>query len=174
MITILSDDKMQRVGNRILEQIRSKGEDIEYISVSDLDIKPCYGCGSCSTKTYGKCVLQDDMEPILRKLIRTDRLVLVTPVTWGSYSSAIKRIMDRISVIGDSHYYVVKKELVKGVRGNLKKMFAVGVKEDCDEVERSAFQELLQENIHIMNIGGEAFISSENGDIKRLVEEICQ
>lgn len=174
MITILSDDKKQNIGTQIYELMKSKGLEVNYFSVVGLDVKPCYSCGACNTKTYGKCILKDDMEPILRKLIRTDRLVLVTPVTWGGYSSDIKKVFDRTSVLGDIHYYVKKGEMVKGTRSNMKQIYAIGVKDDCSQEEKETFDRLLQENANIMNISGKAFIVEQNCNSVSIVEEICR
>ena len=174
MITIVSDDKKQSVGKRVYELIKAKGLEPEYISTTGLNIKPCYSCGACSTKTYAKCVLDDDMDPILRKLIRTERLILVTPVTWGSYSSDVKKILDRMAILGDSHYHVKKAELVKGMRSNIKQMFAIGVKDNCNTEEIDAFATLLHENVAIMDINGKAFVVNEESRIEPMVEEICR
>lgn len=174
MITIVSDDKKQSVGKRVYELIQSKGLETEYISTAGLNIKPCYSCGGCSTKSFGKCILNDDMDPILRKLIRTDTLILVTPVTWGSYSSDVKKVLDRTAIIGDSHYYVKKGELIKGMRCNIKHMFAIGVKDNCSSEEKDAFTTLLRENVAIMDISGKAFVVNEDSKIESMVEEICR
>jgi multimeric flavodoxin WrbA len=174
MITVLSDDKQQNQGKRLYELIKEKGIETEYISTTGLNIKPCYSCGACSTKTYGKCILVDDMDPILRKLIRTDKLILATPVTWGSYSSDIKKILDRTAIIGDSHYYVKKGELIKGMRSNLKHMFAIGVKNNCSTEEIEEFASILFENVKIMNIDGKAFVVNEDSKLESMVEEICR
>lgn len=174
MITILSDDKKQSIGKRVFELMKSKGMDVEYISTAGLNVKPCYSCGGCNTKTYGKCVINDDMDAILRKLIRTEKLVLISPVTWGSYSSGIKKVFDRSAVIGDIHYYEKKGELVKGMRSNMKQLYAVGVKANCREEEKEVFYRLHYENTTIMNIGGKAFIVEKESEIVPIVEEICR
>ena len=174
MITIVSDDKKQTIGKQVYELIKQKGVETEYISTVGLNIKPCYSCGACSTKTNGKCILEDDMEPILRKLIHADKIIYATPVTWGTYSSDIKKILDRTAIIGDSHYYVKKGELIKGMRSNIKHMYAIGVKDNCSSEERDDFATLLHENIKIMNINGKAFVVNEGSKIESMVEEICR
>ncbi len=174
MITIISDDKKQKIGSRIYELIKERGEEVEYISTVGLNIKPCYSCGACSTKTYGKCILEDDMDSILRQLVRTDKLILATPVTFGSYSSDIKKILDRMAILGDSHYYVQKGELIKGMRCNIKHMYAIGIKNNCSPEERDDFAALLMENVKIMNINGKAYVKQDDRKIEAIVEEICK
>ncbi|WP_010245642.1 flavodoxin family protein [Acetivibrio cellulolyticus] len=172
MIVILSDDKKQSLGNKIYESIRSSGMEAEYISTSGLNIKPCYSCGSCSTKTYRRCVIKDDMDAILRKWVRADKIIIVTPVVWGSYSLDTKKVLDRIAVVGDLHYYVHKGEIVKGIQSNMK-MVVVGVKERCCKEESEAFNSLVHENINIMNICGNAFVADPNSETAAIMEEVC-
>ncbi len=173
MITIISDDKEQKVGQRIREVLQRKGIETEYVSVSNADIKPCYGCGGCTYKTYGKCVIRDDTDEIFAKLIRSEVMLLVTPVTWGSYSYQIKKFMDKCAVIGDRHYYIVKGEIVKGIQGDIKRLYAVGVKEECSKEEKDTFRGLVAENINIMNINGNSCVIGNypsDQDISDIIE----
>lgn len=174
MIIIVSDDKKQNIGKRVYEFIKKKGLETDYISTAGLNIKPCYSCGACNTKTYGKCILEDDMDFILRKISRADKVVYVTPVTFGTYSSDIKKILDRTAILGDSHYYVIKGELIKGMRCNMKQMHAIGVKDNCSAEERDDFDAILYENVKIMNIIGNAYIVNEDSSVETMVEEICR
>lgn len=174
MIAILSDDRKQDIGARIHEYIKSKGLEVEYISTSGLNIKPCYSCGGCSTKTYGKCILKDDMDAILRKVIHADKVIFVTPVLWGSYSTDTKKVFDRMAIIGDTHYYYRKGQIVKGSRSNMKQLIAVGVKDNCMEEEKDTFHKLVYENTHIMNIAGKSFVVGQQCDAESIAEEVCK
>lgn len=174
MIAILSDDEKQNIGRNLYECLVSRGQEAEYISTAGLDIKPCYSCGSCSTKSYLKCAVKDDMEPILRRMIHAETWILVSPLTWGSYSSSLKKVLDRTCILGDTHYYVKKGELVKSMRCNVRRLFAVGVKDLCSEDERNAFSSLHHENITIMNVHGKALVADMNCEAASIAEEILR
>lgn len=177
MITIISDDAKQNVGTRIYKELSSKNIDVEYISVSEAEVKPCYSCLGCTYKTYGKCVIRDDGDLIYPKLIAADKWLLVTPLMWGAYSHKTKRVLDKVAVIGDRHYYVKHKELVKGMQGNIKKFYAIGIKDDCSAEERNVFSDLVAENINIMNISGNSFVVNHDvsdSDILKISKEISR
>jgi multimeric flavodoxin WrbA len=46
-------------------------------------------------KTPGECVIHDSGHDLPRKVIQSDLVFLLTPVTFGMYSSELKKAMDR-------------------------------------------------------------------------------
>jgi len=90
--------------------------------------------------------------------VMMEMIYIVSPIMWGAYSFQTKRVLDKVALIGDRHYYVSKKELVKRMQGNMKKYIAVGVKEECSLEEKEVFTSLIKENIRIMSVTGKAFV----------------
>lgn len=68
---------------------------VEVIHLSKLNIKPCLGCFSCWSKTPGKCVIKDDMEGLLQKLITCDIIIWSFPLYYFSLPSTLKMMIDR-------------------------------------------------------------------------------
>lgn len=160
-IVILSDDTRQRVGKQLYETLCKQNIDVEYIEIGNVDVKPCYNCGGCTYKTYGKCIVPDDGDDIYPKLLKATAWVIVTPIVFGTYSFQTKRVLDKVALIGDRHYFVSKNELVKRMQGNMKKYFAIGIKEECSLEEKEIFTNLIYENQRIMSVTGKAFILKE-------------
>jgi hypothetical protein len=92
-----------REGETGLEALRSAiegemaraGLDSETLDLRDMDIAPCTGCFKCWTKTPGICVIDDAGRKVTEKLVNCDLLVILTPVTFGGYSSEVKKALDR-------------------------------------------------------------------------------
>lgn len=173
MITILSDHTRLEVGERLNASLKERNIETEFISLTDLNVGPCYSCGGCTDKTYGQCIHRDDADIILSKLMRTDVLVMVTPVKWGSYSFKSKRIFDKCSVIGDRHYYCKHGELVKGKIGRVHTFVVIGFKDQWLKAEKSVFKNLVEENIKIMNIHGSVYMVDDN-NIKTCLESAVE
>lgn len=173
MITILSDDTRQEAGERLEQKLRERKIETELIAITDLQVDPCYSCGGCTNKTYGQCIHRDDADIILPKLMRTDVLVMVTPVKWGSYSFKTKRIFDKCAVIGDRHYYCKNGELVKGKIGRVHTFVAIGVKAQWVDEEKRAFKNLVEENIKIMNIRGRVYLVDDS-NISDCLETVAE
>jgi multimeric flavodoxin WrbA len=68
----------------------------EVVALRDKTIAPCLGCFGCWIKTPGECVIDDDGRAVARAAVRSDLLVYVTPVTFGGFSSELKKAVDRL------------------------------------------------------------------------------
>jgi len=177
MITILSDDTNQNIGKRVYEGLCERDAEAEYISLDDVNVGPCFSCGGCTDKTYGKCIHRDDGDSIFGRLARSNIMVWVSPVTWGSYSFKTKRVLDKCALIGDRHYYVKNKELVKKMADNIQGFYGIGIKDHCSDEEKQTFENLVAENIKIMSVNGNAHVLGNNVSeecIMKIVEEISR
>src|SRR5664279_5308588 len=56
----------------------------------------CAGCFKCWTTTPGVCVHHDDGREVAARWVRSDLAVLLTPVTFGGYSSELKKALDHV------------------------------------------------------------------------------
>lgn len=65
------------------------------IFVNKLDLKPCLGCFSCWNKTPANCVIDDDMQDIIQKLLWADVTVWSFPLYYFSVPSKLKALIDR-------------------------------------------------------------------------------
>ncbi|MBN1359937.1 MAG: flavodoxin family protein [Sedimentisphaerales bacterium] len=69
------------------------GAQTEFLRLGDYRIGACTECNTCQ-KT-GVCVLQDDYQGILDRLLEVDRLVFATPVFFMAVSAQAKLFIDR-------------------------------------------------------------------------------
>ena len=69
--------------------------EVEIIDLTKAEIGDCLGCFNCWTKTPGKCVLRDDMDLYLPKVIAADLIIWSFPLYYYSMPSRIKAFMDR-------------------------------------------------------------------------------
>ena len=79
-----------------IAELESGGNAVDYITLADLDIRPCKGCYSCQyvEGKYG-CVLQDDVEQIMQSIIDSDCIVFATPIYTWYCTAPMKALMDR-------------------------------------------------------------------------------
>ena len=76
-----------------LEAAAQEGAETELITLSGKDIQPCDACRVC--KQTGTCHIDDDLPPILAKMVDADGIILATPVYYGSATPQIKALIDR-------------------------------------------------------------------------------
>lgn len=77
----------------LLEGVREEGGVPEIIRLCDLKISPCISCGGCD-KT-GKCVVEDDMIPLYKKIISTDKAIISSPIFFYGVTAQTKAFIDR-------------------------------------------------------------------------------
>jgi multimeric flavodoxin WrbA len=56
----------------------------------------CAGCFKCWTSTPGVCAHHDDGQRVAERWVRSDLVVFLTPVTFGGYSSELKKALDHV------------------------------------------------------------------------------
>lgn len=173
MIVIISDDSSKNYGSVLKEEILKMGKKVVCFKANELNIESCCACGSCGGKTFGKCILQDDLSKILSSVIKSKKIILVSPIVFGGVSSYVKKIMDRISSIGDPRYFVKDGELVKKMRIKDLEYYMIGIKDNVTETEKFGFKKLHSENIKIMSVSGKSFvINSKLESIGKVIKEI--
>jgi len=87
----------------------SAGAEIEYIRLAELKISPCIECNACY-KT-GRCVIEDDYQMLMQKVIDADRLIFATPIFFMAVSAQAKLFIDRCQCLW-ANKYVLKKPLL--------------------------------------------------------------
>ena len=68
-------------------------EDI-LVNASDIH-RYCIGCFGCWLKTPGKCIIKDGFEDLGQRLSQVNEFILISKATFGSYTSAVKNVLDR-------------------------------------------------------------------------------
>ncbi|XCN71219.1 MAG: flavodoxin family protein [Candidatus Electrothrix aestuarii] len=69
---------------------------VEKFTLRETKIHHCIGCFNCWTRTPGICIHTDRGVDILQAILKSDIVILFTPVVFGGYSSELKKIMDRL------------------------------------------------------------------------------
>ena len=98
-MVLMVDTTTKHTGKAIAEELLRSGETaagFELIDTTRLHISHCAGCNYCWLKTPGDCVIQDDYEPILRKMSKADQVWLISDTHFGFVSWQTKNIVDRI------------------------------------------------------------------------------
>jgi len=90
------DLTINSIETALTDQLVEHGWEVEPIELRNMQIAACLGCFGCWVKTPGTCVINDDGRETTRKAIQSDLMVWLTPVTFGGYSSDLKKALDRI------------------------------------------------------------------------------
>jgi multimeric flavodoxin WrbA len=91
---------------KAVEGAREAHANVEEIVLRDLKISPCleiYGC-----KETGRCVIQDDFQPLYDKLLKCRGLMLASPIFFYTVSALTKSMMDRCQSLWVKRYWIEK------------------------------------------------------------------
>jgi len=84
--------------NSALEGAASKGAETELYHLYDLNFKGCQSCFACKLKdgkSYGKCAITDDLQPILKKIETADAILLGSPIYFGEVTGEMRSFLER-------------------------------------------------------------------------------
>lgn len=75
---------------------QKENRNIQHFKLREMKISPCLGCFFCWIEHPGLCRFDDPGAEIARAVVQSDLLVLLSPVTFGGYSSELKKALDRL------------------------------------------------------------------------------
>lgn len=135
------------VSKTVSETLGDASYEVELIALNKADVKGCIGCFKCWHTTPGICsgIKGDDASEITKAVIKCDLLVFLTPLTFGGYSSELKKIIERFLgllqpatqfINGESHH--VKRY------DRYPSLLSLAVAEGVDEEEANLFKKLTE------------------------------
>ncbi len=95
----------------IASALSDRGIAVEVVPLRELAISPCAGCFGCWTVTPGECLIEDAARDVLRTYVGSDLVIYATPVTFGGYSSELKKLLDRLIPVLDPRFTKVGGEV---------------------------------------------------------------
>jgi len=98
VISVLGSPRKEGTSSRIAQAftdtMKKKGVEVERFYLNRMTYKGCQGCEKCHTK-QDKCILKDDLTPVLNAMRSSDVAVFSSPVYYGDTSGQFKSFIDR-------------------------------------------------------------------------------
>lgn len=118
----------------------------DFINLSDLKIANCVGCFGCWTKTPGKCVIRDDAVKVYPKIAASDRVLYISRVTYGSYDTPMKTMLERAIPIQQAFIRLLHGETHHVQRAVVPKRAVIIGYGDLSDKEKEIFIQLINRN----------------------------
>ena len=90
------------LADQFIEGAKAAGHEVEKISLAEKDIKFCKGCFAC--QKLGKCVIKDDANDIMQKVLNADVVCWATPIYYYEMSGQMKTLIDRMNALYSLDY----------------------------------------------------------------------
>jgi multimeric flavodoxin WrbA len=145
---LTGDETLEPVEEALLALLREERTEIRGYQMRDVPLAHCQGCFECWTTTPGLCKTEGDAgREIASALIKSDLVVILTPITFGGYSSEIKKAMDRVICLVLPFFRRVGGEVHHSQRyPSYPALAAVGVLPAPDEEQARIFRTLVGRN----------------------------
>ncbi|RAK05265.1 NADPH-dependent FMN reductase [Halanaerobium saccharolyticum] len=172
---------LKHISKSIKEELRSCDFEVEEILLKEKEIADCLGLFKCWVKTPGICIIDDYGRKTAAKLINSELVVFLTPVTFGSYSYQLKKALDRMIPLISPYFKKIEGEFHHRKRySKYPSILAVGVMEKINQAQSKIFKELVKRNsinFHSAYCETEVFEVADdfnNKKIKNLVKVISE
>jgi multimeric flavodoxin WrbA len=141
------DDSLSTAQRIILDELTGMGWEVETFILHALDISYCRGCFECWVKTPGVCVSTGVGRDIAGAVIRSDLTVFLTPITFGGYSSELKKAVDHLIGLVSPFFMRIGGETHHKPRyAKYPRLLGVGALPTADEESERIFTTLVERN----------------------------
>lgn len=155
----------------LIDELRHSGKEVETYALREVKLGHCIGCFGCWIKTPGICVEADAGREIVQAIIRSEMTVLFTPVTFGGYSSVLKKIIDRRIPLDLPYFGNYYREIHHKPRySRFSRLVAIGVQRDLNSDEARIFKAVVGRNainFHAPSYAAEVIMSTDDSDSLR-------
>ena len=90
------------LADKFMEGAKAAGHDVEKVSLVGKSIQFCKGCMGCHK--LGHCVINDDVNAIMAKVLVSDVVVWATPIYYYEMSGQMKTLIDRMNAMYTQDY----------------------------------------------------------------------
>lgn len=101
-----------------LEGASLQGAQTELIHLYNYDYKGCISCFACKLKngkSYGRCAVNDELMPILKKIEDADAIIIGSPIYFGDVTGEVRSFLERLLfqyLVYDSSYSTLFKKKI--------------------------------------------------------------
>ena len=90
------------LADQFVEGAKAAENEVEKISLVGKHIEFCKGCLAC--QKLGRCVINDDVNGIMAKVLKADVVVWATPIYYYEMSGQMKTLIDRMNGMYEQNY----------------------------------------------------------------------
>ena len=170
-----TDKAFDDIVNILVHSLKKFDYEVDCIILHETEISDCDGCFNCWIKTPGICIIDDVGRDIAIGHIQSDILILLTPITFGGYSSELKKAIDRLIPNELPFYTKIDEEIHHEPRyEQYPSLIGIGVLPSPDEESERIFKKLVSRNtINLHSPTHSEGIVYLNDSVEGLEEKVC-
>jgi multimeric flavodoxin WrbA len=144
---VVEREDLNRVRGILIRELTAVGYLLDAMKLREMEIAPCQGCFGCWFKQPGECLIDDESKLVVQAIVNAELLVLLTPVTFGGYSSELKKVLDRGICLISPFFMKIEGETHHIPRyDRLPSLLGIGVAREGDSEGEQIFKTLVYRN----------------------------
>jgi multimeric flavodoxin WrbA len=167
----VDDNSLDTVRKVLGDALEAKGIQANFITLNEHEIDHCVGCFGCWITTPGECVIKDYGQEVAKQVIQSDITIFLTPLSFGGYSSTMKKAVDRLIPLISPFFTKVRGEVHHEPRyDKYPHMIGLGVDDRKDPDAEKIFKMLIQRNainFHSPGFSAKVFASDDKDEVLR-------
>jgi len=153
------------VSQHLLQALTASGRCVEVVELRKQKIAYCLGCFDCWTKSPGACKIDDDGRTVTAAMLASDLVVYLTPLTFGGYSSELKKVLDRSICLVSPFFTRIDGEVHHKARyDRYPAILGVGVAAAPNDAQAAIFGRLIERNALNLHAPAHAAFVVHDGD----------
>ena len=141
-----------------------------YFNLDRKKITTCIGCFGCWVKTPSKCIMRDDAIEIYKYLAKSDKVIYISKIKYGSYDTIMKTFLERSIPIQQAFIRLHNGETHHVQRNNIAKEAVIIAYGYNSEEEKTIFSKLIDRNAHNMNFKKHKVIFTSKEELNSIVK----
>ena len=162
------DEDLAPASEVLHDLLGQAGAEVRTFTLRELKLTHCIGCFGCWLETPGVCRFSDAGREIAQALMESDTVVLLTPVSFGSYGPQLKVMVDRFLPTLLPYFGVYHGEVHHRPRyARYPRWVGIGVQREPDAEEAGLFKLLVGRNainFHAPSYAAEVVQSTDDRD----------
>jgi multimeric flavodoxin WrbA len=136
-----------KVQKWVEDALVKKSLDVTTYTLKDETIAYCQGCFECWVKTPGECKTEGLGGHIAQAFVRSNICMLLTPITYGGYSSELKKAMDMLLCTLSPFFETIDGEIHHQKRyHSYPNLFGIGWQDTPNPTHSQIFNNLVHRN----------------------------
>ena len=92
----------EMLADKFIDGAKAAGNGVEKITLGGKNISFCRGCLAC--QKLGRCIIDDDVNELMEKVLNADVVVWATPIYYYEMSGQMKTLIDRMNAMYPKDY----------------------------------------------------------------------
>lgn len=163
-----TDQTLSPVFDMLMSELHKNGTSVQAFPLKEMKMGSCVGCFGCWLKTPGVCLETDPGRDIAQAVVQSDVTILFTTVTFGGYSSEIKKSQDRWLPLVLPDFGIYHGEVHHIPRySHYPRLVGIGIQHQPNDSEDSLFKMLVGRNalnFHAPSYAAEVILSTDSPD----------